>query len=121
MFSDTITITINAVAKILTRVNQDGYSSEYLLRESTGSFRLKLRNSSYKDKTRSNVSVDRHNIELVETVYAVAPATIPTVRKYYAVLENDTTDSVVSSAKFGVGVVGFQTEANLTKLLNWES
>jgi hypothetical protein len=121
MFADTITITINAVAKILNRVNQDGYGSEYFLRESTGSFRLKLRNSTYSDKSRSGVKVDRHNIELVETVFAVAPSTIPLVRKYYSVLENDQTDTVVASAKFGAGVTAFQTEANLTKLLNWES
>jgi len=120
MFSDTLTVTINAIAKVLTRVNQDGYSSEYLLRESDGQFRMKLRNSSYNDKARG-VVVDRHNIELVHTVYPVAPSTQPLVRKYYSVLENDQTDLVVSSAKFAVGVVGFQTEANITKLLNWES
>jgi hypothetical protein len=121
MFSDTITITINAVAKVLNRVNQDSYGSEYYLRDTNGSFRLKLRNTSYTDKTRGGVKIDRHNIELVETVFAVAPAVINTVRKYYSVLENDQADSIVSSAKFAAGVTGFQTEANFTKLLNWES
>jgi len=121
MFADTITVTINAVAKVLNRVNQDGYGSEYFLRESAGQFRLKLRNSTYSDKTRGGIKVDRHNIELVETVFPVAPATTSLVRKYYSVLENDQTDTVVASAKFGAGIVGFQTEANLTKLLNWES
>jgi hypothetical protein len=121
MFSDTITITINAVAKVLNRVNQDSYGSEYYLRDANGSFRLKLRNTSYTDKTRGGVKIDRHNIELVETVFAVAPAVINTVRKYYSVLENDQADSIVSSAKFAAGVTGFQTEANFTKLLNWES
>jgi hypothetical protein len=121
MFSDTITITINAVAKILNRVNQDSYGSEYYLRDTNSSFRLKLRNTTYTDKTRGSVKVDRHNIELVERVFAVAPATNDTVRKYYSVLENDQPDSIVSAAKFAAGVTGFQTEANFTKLLNWES
>lgn len=120
MFADTITVTINAVAKILVRINQDGFSSEYLLRETTGEFSLKLRNTSYTDKARG-VKVDRHNVELVETVYAVSPATIPLIRKYYSILENDKTDLVVSSAKFAAGITAFQTEANFTKLLNWES
>nr|UJQ84970.1 MAG: hypothetical protein 2 [Leviviridae sp.] len=120
MFSDTITITINAVAKVLNKINQDGYSSEYFLRETDSEFRLKLRNTKYTDKSRG-VSVDRHNIEFIETVYPVAPATTSTVRKYYAVLENDQTDDIVSPAKLAVGVVGFQTEANFGKLLNWES
>nr|UJQ85644.1 MAG: hypothetical protein 2 [Leviviridae sp.] len=121
MFSDTITVTINAVAKVLNRVNQDSYGSEYFLRESTGQFRLKLRNTQYVDKTRGGIKVDRHNIELTETVFAVAPATQPTVRKYYSVLENDQADNVASSAKFAAGITGFQTEANFTKLINWES
>lgn len=121
MFSDTITITINAVAKVLTRINQDGYSSEYLLRSAVDEFRLKLRNSEYKDKTRGNLRVARHNIELVQTIYPVSPATTPQIRKYYAVHENDYNGVIADDAKFAVGVVGFQTEANLTKLLNFES
>lgn len=120
MFSDTITVTINSVAKVLTKINQDGYSSEYLLRESTGSFRLKIRNSQYTDKARG-VKVDRHNVELVQIVYAVAPATIDITRKYYSVLENDTIDNNTDVSKFAAGITGFQTEANFVKLLNWES
>jgi 3-hydroxy-3-methylglutaryl CoA synthase len=120
MFSDTITITINAVAKILNRINQDGYSSEYFLRETTGEFRLKLRNSSYVDKTRG-ANIDRHSVELTQTVYAVAPATLTTVKKAYAVIENQQADPIVDNAKFGAGFAGFLTEANITKLLNFES
>lgn len=120
MFSDTITITIDSVAKVLPRINQDGYSSEYFLRETLGEFRLKLRNSTYVDKVRK-VSVDRHNVELVHTVYPVSPAVVSTVRKAYSVLENDRTDATTDVAKFGAGTFAFNTEANLTKLINWES
>jgi hypothetical protein len=121
MFSDTITITIDADAKVLNRINQDGYTSEYFLRESDGNLRLKLRNTSYKDKSRNGIGVDRHNIELVHTLFPVAPAVQPTIRKYYAVLENDQSDDVTLSAVFALGVVDFQTDVNLMKLLNWES
>lgn len=120
MFADTITVTINAVAKVLTRINQDGYSSEYFLKGTTDSFRLKLRNSQYTDKSRG-VLVDRHNIELVHTTFPVAPATLSTVRKYYSILENDSTDVTADIGKFAAGITGFQTEANFVKLLNWES
>lgn len=120
MFADTITITINAVAKVLARINSgDPYSSEYLLRETTGEFRLKIRNSSYTDKLRG--TVDRHNIEFVETIFAVAPATINRVRKIYAVFENEQADDQTASKKFAAGFAGFLTEANFLKLLNWES
>jgi len=120
MFADTITITINSVAKVLNRINQDGYASEYYLKTSTDDFRLRLRNSSYNDKSRG-VKVDRHNVELIHTIYPVAPATLSTVKKYYSILENDATDSTTDVSKFAAGVSAFQTEANFLKLLNWES
>lgn len=120
-FPDTITITINSVAKVLTRIKDDGYSSEYRLRNAAvDEFRLLIKNSTYLDKaTRRNV--DRHSIELTHTVLAVAPSEIPTIRKMYAVLENQSVDTIVDPAKFGAGFVAFLTEANLTKLLNYES
>jgi hypothetical protein len=121
MFSDTLTITINSVAKVLTRINQDGYSSEYHLRETTGSFTLRIRNTSFSDKARGGVVVERHNVELTELVYPVAPATVSLKRKAYFVLENDQVDSVTASLNFDLGFLAFGTSANVTKLLNKES
>jgi hypothetical protein len=119
-FGATLTITINSVAKVLNFINQDGYASEYYLKTAVDDYRLKLRNSSYNDKTRG-IKVDRHNIELVHTIYPVAPATLSTIRKYYSILENDFSDTTVDISKFAAGVSAFQTEANFLKLLNWES
>lgn len=121
MFSDTITLSINAVNKSLVRINQDSYSSEYLLKELDGEYRLRLRNSSYTDKARGGVKIDRHNAELIHTIYAVAPATQPVIRKVYTVFENQNGDALVDNAKRVVGLGAFLTEANVTKLLNFES
>lgn len=121
MFADTLTVTINTVAKVLVRVNQDQYSSEYRLKEADGEFRLRLRNSSYVDKTRASKSVSRHNVELIHTIYPVAPAVYPTIRKTYAVFEDDAGDTIANVAKTVVGALALITEANATKLLNFES
>lgn len=121
MFADTITITINSVAKVLTRINQDKYSSEYFLRGSDEEFKLNIRHTSYVDKTRGGVKVDRHNVEFIQRVYAVAPVTVDTVRKQYLVLENDSKDPVTGALNFSLGHVAFFTNANVTKMLNWES
>lgn len=121
MFADTITVTINAVAKVLTRINQDNYCSEYVLRNATEEFRLNIRNTKYNDSKRGGVEVHRHNFELVQTVYPVAPATRSTIRKMYSVIENDVTDPLTDSLNFGLGFTGVLTSANLTKVLNWES
>jgi hypothetical protein len=121
MFADTITITINSVAKVLTRVNQDGYSSEYLLRGASDEFRLKIRNSEYVDTKRGGKTIDRHNVEFTQTVFPVAPATVSTVRKSYAVFENERVDGLTEPLNFDLGFVAFFTNANITKLINWES
>lgn len=118
-FADTITITINSVAKTLVRINQDGYSSEYFLRGTLDEFRLKIRNSSYVNKT-SGKTVDRHNVEFTQLVYATT--TVPAInRKAYAVLENERADGVTEPLNFDLGYVAFFSSANITKLLNYES
>jgi len=120
MFADTITLSINSVNKVLNRVNQDNYSSEYLLKETDGEFRMRLRNSSYVDKARG-VKVDRHNVEVIHTVYPVSPATTPIIRKTYSVFENDVGDTLTTVVKEVKGTVDFHSETNIGKLLNWES
>lgn len=121
MFSDTITVTINSVAKVLTRINQDKYSSEYYLRGASDEFRMRIRHSSYTDSARPSKTIDRHNVELIQTVFPVAPATVPTIRKAYVVLENESSDGVTDPLNFDLGFAGFLTSANVTKLINWES
>lgn len=120
-FPDTITITINSVARVLTRIKDDGYSSEYRLRlAGTDEFRFFIRNTTYTDKV-SGRAVDRHAVELTHTVLPVAPAVVPTVRKVYTVLENQQMDTIVDPVKFAVGMLAFLTEANVTKIVNFES
>lgn len=121
MFSDPITVTINAVAKNLIRISQDGYSSEYLLKETTGQYRLRIRNSSYVDKTRGGKKVDRHNVELIHEIYPVSPAIYSTIRKDYHVFEMDVGDDTSLMAKTVAALSAFVTEANATKMINFES
>lgn len=120
MFSDPATLTVGGVAKNLVRINQDGYSSEYLLRSATEEFRLRLRNSTYRKKNATKLT-DRHNVEFIHTVFPVAPATESTVRKTYAVIENEQGDTLTDPTKVAVGLLAFLTEANITKMMNSES
>jgi hypothetical protein len=123
MFADPQTLTVNSVAKALVRINQDQYSSEYLLRSTTNEFRLKIRNSSYLDKARK-VMIDRHNVEFAETVFPVAPATLSTVRKTYIVMENQQGDTLADPTYDAAALFAWltaSTNANITKLMNFES
>jgi len=120
MFADPAVVTINSVAKNLVRINQDKYSSEYLLRTSTEEFRLNIRNTSYTDKKRS-VVIDRHNVELIHTVFPVSPATKSTVRKTYTIIENERGDTLVDPRYIAVGLFSYLTAGNIDKLMNFES
>jgi hypothetical protein len=123
MFVDPAALTVNTVAKNLVRINQDKYSSEYLLRSTLDEFRLNIRNSSYLDKKRS-VMIDRHNVELIHTVFPVAPATLSTVRKTYVVIENQQGDTLTESTHVAAALFAYLTassNANIGKLLNFES
>lgn len=120
MLGDSVVVTINAVAKTLNKINQDGYTSEYFLREATQEFRMKIRHS--KDRpTTSGVQVDRHNVELTQTIYAVAPATVHKVRRCYCVITNENSDDATQLGYLQSGLNGFMTAANVTKFANWES
>lgn len=119
-FGDTITITINSVAKVLNKINQDGFSSEYLLRETTGEFSMNIRHS--RDKAIVNgFPLERHNVVLKQTIYPVAPSTPGMVRQISTTLVADRTDVAATLLLFDVGFVGFLTSGNMGKVLNWES
>lgn len=122
-FPETITITVNSVAKVLTRVNSgQDYASEYRLRGTADEYRLRIRHTTYNDKAvRPGVQINRHNVELIHTIFPVAPSTSPTIRKAYCVLEEAHNDDPTGVNQLDVGFVGFLTSANITKLLNYES
>lgn len=119
MFADPTVVTINAVAKNLLRINQDGYASEYFLKGTLDEFKLSIRNTERTDKTYGRVI--RHAVELVQLVYPVSPAVTGLQRKAYAVLEHAYNDTTVDVAKFAAGLSAFLTEANWTKTINMES
>lgn len=116
----TLTVTINAVAKVLNRIADDGYTSEYLLRGTLDEFRVKIRHSSYTDAKRA-VTIERHNVELSQTIYPVAPSTKSLVRKAYTVLENETGDAGTDLNNFDLGFVALFSSTHVSELNNWIS
>jgi hypothetical protein len=113
MFSDTLTFTdLHGTDDfVLQRINQDGYSSEYRYRDADREIGLTIRNTSYADKKRP-VTIDRHTVQLTETVFPVAPATLSTIRKCYAVFENQQGDSITLSVDIAGALCAFLSESN---------
>lgn len=121
--ADPAVVTIGGTGRSMTRVKQDGYNSEYRLVSATDQYVLNIRNSTYLDKKRG-VSINRHNVDLTQTIFPVAPATLSTVRHCYVVVENQQGDTLTDPVNFASGLLTFLTAtsgANLTKLMNFES
>lgn len=121
MFANTLDLAILGSTITFTRINQDKYSSEYLYKDSNGEIRFNIRNTSYVDKRRGNLRVDRHNVEFVFTSWATGGALHDTVYKTYAVFEVDSDASVTTASTIVPGVMAFLSAANVIKLGNFES
>lgn len=119
MLGDTISLTHNSVARVLSKINQDNYSSEYLLRTATDEFRLQVRHSTESAKP-GVVPFERHNLEFTATTFATP--TVAEVKNIssYTIRTRKGTDPATAllAAK---AQVAWLSDANVTKLIAWES
>ncbi len=69
MLANTLTLTVNAVAKVLTRINQDNYGSEYRLLSATEKYTLKIRHQLAQKASGGRV-FDSHNVLVEHVVFA---------------------------------------------------
>lgn len=116
MIGNTITIN-NGAAKVLTLIKEGDYSSEYLLKDTLSEFRLKIRHS------KTNAGQDRHNVELVESVYPTEAVPLGRQRKFYFVIENDIDDLTgpVANADAIADLAIATANAFLNQLMGWQS
>lgn len=124
MFADPAVVAINGVNKSLPRINgPERGSSEYLLRSATNEWRLNIRNFPSRFDKKLGVTIERHNAELIETVFATGTDPAYT-RKVYVTFENQVGDTLVDPHYDIVGLLSFLTAssgANITKMMNSES
>lgn len=119
MLGDTITITVNAVAKALSKINQDQYASEYYLKEEGKEFRLRVRHS--KDRVaQGGAPRDRHVITFTETIYGT-PTTSEIVRQSSVTIVGNAADAALAQQYDVSGLLAYLNAANVQKLINWES
>ena len=120
MLGDTLTFTVNSVAKVLKKINQDSYSSEYLLRETTQEFRAKVRHSLEKNLTTSR-QMDRHNVELTQTMFADGVTYLtPLTRQVYVVIRNTPGDSATTVDYLSDALADW-VKTNAPAVVGWES
>lgn len=116
MFANTLTLTINAIAKTLLRVNQDNFGSTYLYKSATERINVQFRNST---ENGNKLAVDRHNMFVEWTIYA----TTTSVEEYYtfsATLRQNQVNDPVKLDQLVAGAITLLT-AQKTGLIGGES
>lgn len=117
-FANPLVITVNGVAKTLLKINQDNYGSEYFLREATQSFRVKIRHTREAGSTATG-KIHRSNVEITQTIFAVAPAVTDNVRQVYQVLRNGESDDMAAVGYLGAALSGLMVQARQEDLVAW--
>jgi hypothetical protein len=118
MFGDTITLTVAGNAKVLNKINQDNYGSEYYLRSSTEMFRLRIRHT---QSTKAGQPVtDRHNVEFTQTIFADGDDDQIVDKAYFVMEQFQNEPSVALMAALATWATA-STNAALVKLTNLES
>lgn len=119
MIGDTIGITYNAVAKTLSKVNQDSYGADYYLDDSTNLMRfyLKIRHTI----PARGKSGESHMLRLDVEFYDSAGTLLRTVSAWNVMVTNDGVQDYTSSQRVQAAMLTAATTANTNKLLGRES
>lgn len=117
MFADTLTLALSTGNVIVTKINQDAFGSVFRYNDATHEMRLTIRHSK---ASKNGVPYDRHNLELVETIYAAGDVAEYT-RTFYFVIQQLPSDVGFVNADGIADLMIVTANAHLTKLMNWES
>lgn len=118
-FGATVTVSYGGANKVLQRINQDNYGSEYYLREATIDYRMKIRHSKESPSALTSTGFDRHNVELTVTLLPT-PTAPAVVRQAYAVLRNGFADDFTEVAKTDKALSDFISSGTvIADLLSW--
>jgi len=119
MLGDTLVFPLGGVNVTCRKVNQDQYSAEYRYRSSVNQLVLRVRHSQTKANN-GTPAKDRHNFEVVETVFA-SGSTPELTRKSYWVWEHEPSDTNLAIVDGMADMIIASTNDLVTKMGNWES
>jgi len=117
MLGDSITITLGGAggtAKILKKINNEGFASQYLLREAAVEYAMKVAHS--KNGTR-----DRHYVEIKETTFGATADDLDTVVTVSGVILAAADEVSADVTDLQEALSYFMDGTNTPLLLGWES
>lgn len=117
-FAGTQAVDFGGGSKTLVKINQDTYSSEYYLRESTAEYRMKIRHTK---STSGGQALDRHNVEITKVTFAVPNTSPEYIQKAYFVFEAPPGYIAVGPMAGLCAWATASTNEALTNLVGWQS
>lgn len=125
MLGSTLTVTLDGsggTAKTLPLINQDGYSSEYFLDDTTTTYRAKVRHS--KDTVKAGSQpFDRHTVTFTRFVKPTEAAPLGRTAEVIFTIRNDPNDTPADVIDLAEAMSFYTVKAGgiHAKLLGWES
>ena len=120
MLGNTLTLPQVGGDKVLVKISEQNYSSEYLLRSATDEYRARIRHTKVGPTATRPYTADRHNFEVVQTVFA-AGGVEQYERKFYFVIETKPGDTATNLADAVADLMILTSNAFLVSLNGWES
>jgi hypothetical protein len=115
-----LVVTVNSVAKSLPKINQDAYGSEYYKRETTQDFRVKIRHVREK-ADRNGIVMERHNVELTQTIFSTTPGIPDAVLQTYSVIRNANDADITKLGYLQVALGALLDATMVTDLAGWQN
>jgi hypothetical protein len=113
---NTITISVNAVNKVLNRINQDNYATRYYLREATQDFTVNIRHSTEK---KGVITLDVHTVNIIQTVFATSTTPART-RESWMTFRNEKSDDFAAVGYIPTALADLiKVAGHVDSLLGW--
>lgn len=123
MLGETLTVTVGGsggTANVASRIQESGYSSEYLKKNTDDEIRVRVRH--IRENARAGTTaLDRHQVIFTQFVYPTVAKPLGLTREVQFILRNDPTDAVTDVTNVGEALAFWLTTSNLDKLFGWES
>mgnify|MGYP001087288652 CR=1 FL=1 len=125
MLGTTLTITLDGsggTAKVLPLINQDGYSSEYFLDDTTVTYRAKVRHS--RDNVKAGTQpFDRHTVTFSRFVKPTSSIPLGSLTDITFTIRTDPNGAATDIIDMSEAMAFFMVKAGgvAAKLLGWES
>jgi hypothetical protein len=125
MLGTSLTVTLDGsggTAKVLPLINQDGYSAEYFLDDTTVTYRAKVRHS--KDNVKAGTQpFDRHSVTFSRFVKPTEAIPLGSLSEVTFVIRNDPNGTASDIIDLSEAASFYMVKAGgiAAKLLGWES